>query len=185
MRSPDNQPELGKRRSQRRGMTLVELAVTLVVLMLAAVVAVPSFIQFQQAQQLQWAARRTMALAGEARGLAASGETVVKLEFDPGGHGMRMTVEPPDDDSQDAPPAPGAEPPLGERRTPDSRFLPLPLEVSVKIERDRQSEEPALLFYPDGRSDPVRLRLEREGYPPIVLAMNSRTGRLRAEEQTQ
>jgi Tfp pilus assembly protein FimT len=164
---------------------LIELAVTLTVLMLAAVVAVPSFIRFQQASQLQWAVRRVMVLAGEARGLAVSGDSEVRLEYDPQAHGMRMVVEQPDahEDTKGATGAPGAEPPVGERRTSDTRFLPLPFEVSLKLEQERLSETTALRFYPDGRSDARNLRLEEEGFPPVVLTMNPRTGRLRIEER--
>jgi prepilin-type N-terminal cleavage/methylation domain-containing protein len=159
----------------RAGLTLVELAVTLAVLTLAATIAAPAFIRFQQASQLQWAAQRTMALAGEARGLAVSGDTLVRLEYDPQGHGLRMVTEPQD----------GGEAPISERRTPDARFLELPLDVEVAFEKDTGPSDGGLSFYPDGRSDPLRVRLQRLGFPPLTLAMNARTGRLRLQEQSE
>lgn len=184
-RSPKRLRRWAVSRQVNTGLTLVELVVTLTILVLASGMVVPSFLRFQHASQLQWSARRILALAGEARGLAVSGDTIVRLGYDHTAHGMRMVVEPPEEGAEDAPAAPGKEPPVNERRTPDTRLLPMPWEVAVKVERDRPSEDQSLRFYPDGRSDAVRLRLDREGFQPIVLAMNARTGRLRIQESPQ
>lgn len=171
-------------RRSRAGFTLIELAVTLTVLMLAAAVAVPGFVRFQEASQLQWTVRRTLALAGEARGLAVSGNQEVSLEFDPGAHGLRLVIQPSaEGDEPDA--NPEAEPPLGERRTPDARFLPFPLDLEVKVEGKRAEETTAVRFYPDGRAEEAKIRLERFGFQPVVLGMNPRTGRMRIEERPE
>ena len=195
MPSPDLQPKPDARyagpraasaapRRGRAGLTLIELAVTMTVLLLAAVVVAPSFLRFLQASQLQWAARRVMGLAGEARGLAVSGDRVMRLEYDPKAHGMQMSVDQSEEDDADAAPAlPGTEPPVGERRTPDTRMLLLPLDVNVRIERDRPSEDSSIQFFPDGRSEDLHVRLEETGFPPVVLTMNARTGRLQFEEE--
>ena len=165
----------------RLAFTLIELVVVLTIMLLAAVVAVPSFLRFQHSWQLQWAARRTLALAGEARGLAVSRDTSVDLAYDPVAHGLRLSVPPgdppPPDDTASGKPAPD-EPPVSERLTPDTRLLEYPLDVNVHLERPDGTRADSLRFFGDGRAEPVTVRLEREGFPPLVFRMNGRTGRL-------
>jgi prepilin-type N-terminal cleavage/methylation domain-containing protein len=167
------------------GFTLVELIVVLSVMTLAALAIVPSFIRFQQGEQLSSAARLTLALAGEARGLAVSRDTGVTLAYDPAAHGMRLSVDPPD-----TPPDPGAartDPPVGERLTSDTRLLEYPLDVQVRIEGrgPAAGAAPTLHFYPDGRADPAQVTFDRSGFPPIQLEVNPRTGRLRIRDQAE
>jgi Tfp pilus assembly protein FimT len=154
------------------------MVVVLSILGLASLVAVPGFLRFQHASQLQSAARRTVALAGEARGLAVSGDRVVLLEYDPAAHGLRLREEAPVEPEQ---PAPGTPTPVGEVRTSDTRLLEYPLDVEVEV----QGAGSRIPFTPDGRSEPVTIVFRREGFPPVTLVMNPRTGRLRQEEREQ
>ncbi|HTE16822.1 MAG TPA: prepilin-type N-terminal cleavage/methylation domain-containing protein [Armatimonadota bacterium] len=163
----------------RPGLTLVELIVVLSVMVLASLVVVPGFVRFHHASQFNWAVRRTLALAGEARGLAVSGDRVVMLEYDPGSHGLRLLGEAQDTEGDGGG---GTLAPLDERRTPDTRLLPYPLDVEVSIENDRApggDEGQSLRFFPDGRAEPARVRFTREGFEPVELAVNPRTGRLK------
>jgi prepilin-type N-terminal cleavage/methylation domain-containing protein len=170
-------------RAVRHGLTLVELVVVLMVVVLASLVVTPGFIRFHQAWQLQWAARRTLAMAEEARGLAISADRNVTLAYDRSTHVLRLAVLPPEDASE-APEAGAGSipPPVGELRTSDSRALEYPLDVEVSFEAQEAAAPAELRFYPDGRADAARVRLERPGFPPMLLRMNPRTGRLKREE---
>jgi Tfp pilus assembly protein FimT len=154
------------------------MVVVLSILALASLVAVPGFLRFQHASQLQSAARRTVALAGEAHGLAVSGDRVVLLEYDPVAHGLRLREEAPVEPDQ---PVPGASVPVSETRTSDTRLLEYPLDVEVEI----QGAGSRIPFTPDGRSEPVTMIFHREGFPPVTLVMNPRTGRLRQKVTEQ
>jgi len=165
-----------------RAFTLVELMVVISVMVLGAVAIIPSFIRYHHRAQFTEAARKTMALAVEARGLAAARDTVVSLHFDPVLHGMRLAIQPTDADAEAAQGPPDAAP-LGERRSPDTRLLEYPLDVEVTLEGRDPATQPAFRFYPDGRADLARMVLKREGFDPLVLATNPRTGRLAVVEE--
>jgi hypothetical protein len=156
--------------------------VVLSIVMLASVAVVPGFVRYHQGSQLDWAARRTLALAAEARGLAVSGEALVTLSYDRSRHGLRLTVERDPEQAAEAA-AQGAAPPVAEAQTADSlRLTELPLDVELSIEDETGRPLEGLVFYPDGRSEAAVVRLGREGFPPALLVMNPRTGRLRVEE---
>ncbi len=159
----------------RRGFTLVELIIVLGILLMAASAAVPAFLRFQQGAQIQLAARRTMALAAEARGLAITRDTGVTLTYDRSAHGLRMTVDPPDLDTENAA-APGAMP-AGESLTGDRRLLEYPLDVAVEIVQPDPSLPGELRFRPDGKASEATLSLSREGFEGVTLGLNPRTGR--------
>lgn len=163
-----------------RGFTLVELMVVLALMVMAAFAVLPSFVRFQQQSQLQDAARRTLVIAAEARELAVARDTEVMLIYDAGAHGLRLRIAPVEPDP-DTPPTAPEETPASERRTGDLRLLDYPLDVALNIEGNAGSDG-ALLFHPDGRSAPATVRLEREGFEPVTLAVNPATGRLHPVE---
>jgi prepilin-type N-terminal cleavage/methylation domain-containing protein len=169
-----------KEKGPRRGFTLVELIVVIVVLLLLAGVAVPSFFRFQHAARFQGVVQRAVGLMGVARGLAISTEHDVVLLWDEETRSLRVQVEPADADRDLEPNAPA--PPASERSPRDLRVLPMPPEVDARVEVDTRNPDPALRFYPDGRAEPGVLRLEREGAAPVLLTVNPRTGRVRAAE---
>jgi prepilin-type N-terminal cleavage/methylation domain-containing protein len=191
---------LAPRREPHTGLhpafTLVELMVVLALLVLAALSIIPSALRFEQRAQLSAAARRTLALAAEARSLAVTRETTVTLAVDEETHALTLEAEPalPDETDSDAALAPAAasttddpqaaaNAPIGERQTPEARTLPLPVDVHVTLENRKSPDEPALRFYADGRADLGRVILERDRFDPIVMAINPRTGRLALVEE--
>ena len=161
--------------NRRRGFTLVELVVVLSVMLLAAVVAVPSFLQFHRANQLRTAVMRTLALASEAHGLAVSRDAEVRLLYDAAVHGLRIAI------SGAGPGSSTGNTPLLEGASPDARLTDLPLDVRFEIDREgsRGPAAPEIEFYGDGTAAPVRILLSEDGIPPVALETNPRTGRLR------
>jgi len=174
-------PEGGPRRARRRAFTLVELSVVLGVSLLAAAVVLPAFLGFLRGQQLRRAARRTLALAGEARGLAVARDTAVRLRYDPDAHALRLGAAATELGAGEE--GVQALAPVAERETPAARLLEFPNEVEVAIESSGFRGDGSLLFYPDGQAEPATVRLEREGFPPIVLLLNPRTGRMRLRRE--
>lgn len=161
----------------KKAFTLVELIVVIGILVLTSSVMIPAFVKFHHRQQLSLAARRTIALSLEARGLAISRDTGVSLIYDRRAHGLRLVMDAPDPDAgREFEPA-GA--PAGSLRTGDLRLLEYPLEVQVRIERADPQLPGVLRFRPDGRAGEAVMQLTREGFDPIMLALNPRTGRLR------
>lgn len=159
-------------RTGSRGLTLVELAAVLAIMAMTAAAVTPAWLRFHQRAQLRAAAGRIVALAAEARGLALSGEATVAVFYDPSAHGFRVRIERPEPvDAADAPA------PLRETPGPDARLLEIPLDVQVTVENPRLPGQPLVLFAPEGRADPARIRLERPGFAPIVLTFASATGR--------
>ena len=170
---------------RRSGFTLIELIVVLWIVMLASLVAVPSFLRFHRANQLRTAGLRTLALAAEARGLAVERGSPVSLRFDPAMHGLRLVVsEPPAQPvlAGDAPNQREVEGAVDRSMTvpsPDAKVLEYPLDVDVRIESasgPKQAEE--FRFWPDGRAVPARMTLSGEGLDPLEFVVNPRTGRL-------
>ena len=164
----------------RRGLTLIELIVVMLVLVLATGVIIPSFTRFQSAAQFDWTVRRTLVFATEARGLAISTEHPVVISLDEGSHALRLNAEPSEVDGDGE--ASGAPPPANERTPPELRIVPLPRDVKVRLEAGSRSEGSVLRFYPDGRADEGTIRLQQEGREPTFLAINPRTGRLKLQE---
>ena len=160
-----------------KGFTLVELIVVLGVLVLASTVMIPAFVKFQHRQQVTLAARRTIALALEARGLAISRDTGVTLIYDRQAHGLRLVMDPTDSDSSREFDPAGA--PAGGLRTGDLRLLEYPLEVQVRIERPDPKLPSVLRFRPDGRAGEAVVAFTREEFEPVRVALNPRTGRMR------
>jgi type II secretion system protein H len=165
-----------------RGFTLVELSVVLAVMIIAAVAVIPSFVRYQRRAQLNWAVRRTVAFSREARGLAVARDTTVTLGLDEAAHGIRFTVEPAEVDleEQEHPPA---EVPIAERQSSDTRLLEYPLDVEVRVENPQEQPAAAVRFYADGRADDARVRFNLDGFPPVTLVVNPRTGRAAVEEE--
>lgn len=160
-----------------KGFTLVELIVVLAVLVLASTVMIPAFVKFHHRQQLTLAARRTIALALEARGLAVTRDTGVSLIYDRQAHGLRLVMDPPDPDAgREFDPA-GA--PVGSLRTGDLRLLEYPLEVQIRIERPDPGQPAELRFRPDGRAGEAIVAFTRDEFEPLLVALNPRTGRMR------
>lgn len=162
----------------RRAFTLLELIVVIMVMLLLIGVAVPSFFRFQHAAQFGSVVRRSLALMGEARGLAVSTEHEAVVHYDGQSHSLRLMVEPAETDREVDPNGP--RPPADERATRDIRVIPLPPDVQVRLGSGGLNEEPALRFYPDGRAEAGTLQIGQEGTPPVTIAINPRTGRARA-----
>jgi type II secretory pathway pseudopilin PulG len=162
------------RHTARRGFTLVELIVVITLMILASAAVVPSYIRFHKHEQLDWAAWKTRSLAIEARALAISRDTVVSLVYEPADHVLRMDAERPETqgDTDGESENPRSEPP-----PPPKRAVEYPFEVDVDVAA-RGGEEPRVRFYPDGRADDAHIRLSRDGFPPIVLTINPRNGRV-------
>ena len=144
-----------------------------------AAAVTPAFIAYHRASQLQNVVRRIIVLASEARGLAVSRDTDVQLVFYPEGSQVIMAIEPAEADLQEAA-APDMTP-TGERQAPGSRVVSYPEDIAVALEGPA-ADGMTLRFFPDGRSEPVTVRFEREGLEAVVLAMNPRTGRLQPVE---
>lgn len=169
-------PWANARLRARRGITLIELIVVMLVLVLATGVIIPSFTRFQSAAQFDWTVRRSLVFAAEARGLAISTEHPVVISLDEGSHALRLAAEPSEVDGDGERSA--APPPVNERTPPELRLVPLPRDVDVRLLGGQPGDDTVLRFYPDGRADQGAIRLQQEGRPPTLLSLNPRTGRL-------
>ena len=162
-------------------------------MVIAAAAITPGLVRFLHGAQLQDAARRTAALATEARGVAVARDRTVTMTYDPEAHGVRLTVEPGDMALEEMPgEREGAveSPTVGESPTSDSRLLEFPPEVRFVLTQDTQqvtrSQRPAtFLFFGDGRAEGGPVIFEREGFPIITLAVNPRTGRVALRHEGQ
>lgn len=84
-----------------RGFTLVELMVTLAVLVILAMLAMPSFIEFRQRSALRGAADQVASFWGDSRFAAVRANSLVKVGFKTGAGGFCIgaatTTDPADD----------------------------------------------------------------------------------------
>lgn len=142
----DNFATLARRRRGRRGFTLLELVLIMILICTALAVSAPDLRGFSAGSRMKNAAQQVLALTNYARTQAASEGRTYRLNFENGTY--FLTAQQDDQFVQDA--------------NSMGQSFPVPENVQVQITRDDNQALNYIEFHPDGRTDVARVRLWRD-----------------------
>jgi general secretion pathway protein H len=143
----------------KRGYTLIEVAVVLLVLALAAGVIVPAAGRVADTVRIRAEVSGVAAFLRSAREQAVTRERTVAVQLDPGAHALVVRGEGDD----------GAGPMAVRSLAPD-----------VQVEADPPAAG-LITFYPHGLSSGGRLRIKASGPRVYIVTVDVLTGRVRTE----
>jgi prepilin-type N-terminal cleavage/methylation domain-containing protein len=165
---------IGRNRSER-GFTLVELSVVVLLIVVLAAVAAPSFAGFWQASQARNCAWQVAALARKARDYAICHSVRAAVEYDETERAFRLTAE------SDPVGAPGQ---FERLRLAGAQAVTVPdavERVSLSVEGREAGPDWPIVFFPDGQALAAEIGLEGpQGALSVEVA--PLTGRARVME---
>jgi len=163
----------------KKGFTLIELMVVLIVLSLGIVLLFPSFGRMSQTVELKAAVKKIASILRYYRSEAVQKGLVFQVVFD--GETREIRVRPVETESDKAG---GEKSEEGTARDKERYLLPEGIQVKeIKIPVSRYSSDlPVIEFYPNGGSNGGSFVLERENSKPYRIQVNFLTGVVEIKE---
>lgn len=163
----------------KKGFTLIELMVVLIVLSLGIVLVFPSFGRMSQTVELKAAVKKIASILRYYRSEAVQKGLVFQVVFD--GETREIRVRPVETESDEAG---GEKSEEGTARDKERYLLPEGIQVKeIKIPVSRYSSDlPVIEFYPNGGSNGGSFVLERENSKPYRIQVNFLTGVVEIKE---
>lgn len=149
----ENFATIARRRRGRRGFTLLELVLIMILICTALAVSAPDLRGFSAGSKMKNAAQQVLALTNYARTQAASEGRTYRLNFENGTYFVTALQD--DQFVQDA--------------NSMGQSFPVPDGVQVQLARDDNQPLNYIEFHPDGRTDVARVRLWRDNQELYVV----------------
>jgi type II secretion system protein H len=161
---------MGHRRIQsRRGFTLLELVVVMLLLTIVMAMTAPALRNFWKGNRVKDAGDQLAAMTRLARTSAISDGMMYRLAIDEDGKGYALMML----QGQAFVLAPGHD-------------YELPAEVQIEVMKSDGSSALWIDFHPSGRTEPATIRVSAEGHKDIVLTCHSPTETfVQVTEETQ
>lgn len=171
-------------KGRKKGFTLIELMVVLIVLSLGIVLLFPSFGRMSQTVELKAAVKKIASILRYYRSEAVQKGLVFQVVFD--GETREIRVRPVETEpvETESDKAGGEKSEEGTARDKERYLLPEGIQVKeIKIPVSRYSSDlPVIEFYPNGGSNGGSFVLERENSKPYRIQVNFLTGVVEIKE---